>query len=650
MGSRGNWPTCQRQGNRTWRRILGKLLLAAAALSTAANGGESDDLSSLSLEELGSLQVTSVSKSPELLREAAAAIFVITQEDIRRSGATSLAEALRLAPNLRITQQGSSDYVASARGFGGVPDNQNFSNKLLLLIDGRSVYSPLFSGIFLDSQDVMLSDVSRIEVISGPGATLWGANAMNGVINVITRPAWLTTGASVAATAGNQELGLQGRYGGKLGEDGAYRVYAKAFERDALSLDDGSSAGDSWYRGQAGFRVDLTRPGGTATLQGDVYDGANERAGPGSQAISGANLLGRWQTQTERSDFHVQGYFDHVQRGMEVNGVRLQINTLDLEAQQSVLLGSNHRVVWGAGSRFSRYHIVNTASLQFQPPRRGLELWNVFAQDTLSLGPQMKLTMGLKLEHNSYSGWEPQPDARLAWQASSSLLLWAAASRAIRAPTPFDTDVVEIFGGVRFLEGDPEFRAENVMAYETGFRASVSPTFSLSGSVFYNRYDDLRSIELSDTPTFLPLRWGNLMEGHTYGMTAWASWQVTERWRLSPGVSVLQKRLQFKPGSSGIVGTRQAGNDPQAHALLTSSLNLGRNQSLDFSARYVSQMPDPSLPAYTELSARYAWRLSDSWELSVRGLNLLHHHHREYPSPDGFRINRGVFAEARWRP
>jgi iron complex outermembrane recepter protein len=307
-------------------------------------------------------------------------------------------------------------------------------------------------------------------------------------------------------------------------------------------------------------------------------------------------------------------------------------------------------VVWGAGGRFSRYNIVNTASLQFQPPRRGLELWNSFAQDTISLGPQLKLTLGMKFEHNSYSGWEPQPDARLAWQPNSSLLLWAAASRAIRAPTPFDTEVVEILGGIRFLEGNPDFRAENVMAYEAGFRTSISPAFSVSSSFFYNRYDDLRSIELSDTPTFLPLLWGNLMEGHTYGLNAWATWQVTERWRLAPGVSVLQKRLNFKPGSSEIVGTRQAGNDPQAFALLTSTLNLSRNQLLELSARYVSQLPDPALPAYTELSARYAWRMSDSWELSVRGTNLLHAHHREYPAPAGTRIDRGVFAEARWRP
>jgi len=274
----------------------------------------------------------------------------------------------------------------------------------------------------------------------------------------------------------------------------------------------------------------------------------------------------------------------------------------------------------------------------------------VFAQDTVTVSPSVKLTLGLKLEHNSYSGWEPQPDARLAWQTTDALMVWAAASRAIRAPTPFDVDLLERLGGVDFLVGNPQFQPEKVITYEAGFRASVAPTFVLSMSSFYNRYNDLRTIELSSTPTFLPLIWGNLMDGHTYGMTAWAQWQVTPRWRLAPGFALLEKRLDFKPGASGLVGVGQSGNDPHGHALLTSSLDLGRNQSFDVSLRHVARLPDPELPAYTELSARYAWRISDVWELSMRGVNLLHKRHQEYPGGTGTFINRGILAEARWRP
>jgi iron complex outermembrane recepter protein len=644
-----DWQASQQQCNCIRVVITAAWLVLAGAVEPVAGAAESEELSALSLKELGSLQVTSVSKSPELLREAPAAIYVITQDEIQRSGVTSLAEALRLAPNVRITQAGSSNYVLSARGLSGNPDVQNFSNKMLLLIDGRSVYSPLFSGIYLDTQEVMLSDINRIEVISGPGATLWGANAVNGVVNVITNPAYVTDGASAAARGGNQERGMSARYGAKSG-DAAYRVYARAFERDAASLADEDSAGDSWERVQAGFRLDINQPSGTATVQGDVYDGSNERAGPGSQNTSGANLLGRWQRHTGHSEFQTQAYFDHVQRGAPADGARFQVNTFDLEAQQSLRYGGRHQLVWGAGGRFSSYHISNTATLLFLPEERDLQLWNVFAQDTVSLGSAVKLTLGVKFEHNTFSNWEPQPDLRIAWQANDAAMLWAAVSRAIRAPTPFDVDVVERVNGMDFLVGNPDFQAENVITYETGFRTSITPTFLLSLSTFYNRYNDLRTIELDDSTGFLPLRWGNGMEGHTYGATAWAKWQVTDRWRIEPGFTLLRKHLRFKPGASALAGIGQSGNDPRGTALLNSALDLGNNQTFDISLRHVARLPEPALPAYTELSARYAWRVSNEWEVSLRGTNLLHSRHQEYPSPAGMFIHRSVLAEVRWRP
>ena len=625
--------------------------LAAVALPhAAAYGAESEELARLSLQQLTDIQVTSVSKAPQLLSAAPASIYVITQQDIQRSGVTSLADALRLAPNLRLTQMGSNRYSLSARGFSTRPDVQSFSNKLLMLIDGRSVYSPLFSGIDLDVQDVVLADIARIEVISGPGATLWGANAMNGVVNVITQPSYLTGGASMVATAGSDEQDVSLRYGGSLGADGDFRVYGKAFQRDAMERVDGSSAEDSWSRAQGGFRMDFTRGSGTLTLQGDIYGGSNERPGPDSQSTSGANLLSRWQVQAGRSSFQLQAYFDHVDRDAPSDGVPYVVNTWDFEAQQGVPLGARHQLVWGAGARLYDYHIRNSASLLFEPSAATLQIWNLFAQDTISLAPTLKLTAGMKLEHNSYTGWEPQPDVRLAWQASDSTMLWTAASWAIRAPTPLDADVIEKVGGVVFLQGKPDFRSEHVTTYETGFRSALSPVFSLSMSAFYNHYDDLRSVEPAGSGAFLPVHWDNLLAGHTYGMTTWANWQVADWWRLSPGLVLLRKRLHFQEGSSGLLGAGQSGNDPQGHGLLTSAMNVGDDVTLDITLRHVAKLPEPALPAYTEMSARFAWQLSRSWELSLRGINLLHKSHLEYPDPDGVKIGRSAMAEVRWRP
>jgi iron complex outermembrane receptor protein len=620
--------------------------LALVALPVLATGGE---LSDMTLEELGRITVTSVSRGPQPLNEAPAAIFVITHDDIVRSGATTLADAMRLAPNLSITQLGSSNFSAATRGFGTRVDTQSFSNKLLVLIDGRSVYSPLYSGVYLDTQDVPLEDIDRIEVISGPGATLWGANAVNGVINVITRPSYLTTGTTVAAAAGNVEHRVLAQYGSGADDDFSYRAYGKAFERGAMRLADGSSAVDGWHRAQAGFRIDVAHDGGAVVVQGDAYRGTNDRAGPGSQDVDGANLLARWEGKVGGSHLRLQGYADHVGAKAPAGGTALRQNTLDLEAQQSFELGWRQQIVWGAGARVHRYHISDTPSFLFDPSRRTLQIWNLFAQDTIEVVDSLKLTLGVKFEHNSFTGWEPQPDLRIAWRATASTLLWGAASRAVRSPTPFDTDVIERLGGADYLVGNKDFRSEKVMAYEAGVRTNVSRSLSLSVSAFYNEYDDLRTIEPSGTPEFIPLHWDNLMEGHSFGASTWATLQMGQWWRLTPGVALLEKRLRQKPSASALLDTGQSGNDPSAHALLNSSMDIGPTR-LDFTLRHVAKLPDPALHAYTELTARLAWQASPSLEVSVAGNNLLHARHEEYPTPEGEMIRRSVLLEARWSP
>lgn len=619
---------------------------ALASQAKAMTPAASDALLRMSLEELSNVEVMSVSKSARALSAAPAAIYVISRDDIARSGATSIPEVLRLAPNIRITQLTSSNHVASARGLGGNPDLQNFSNKLLLLIDGRSVYTPLFSGIYFDAQDVVLADVERIEVISGPGATLWGANAMHGVVNIITRSASQTTGTLLHAGAGDLEQRLTARYGAPAGEAGAYRVYAKAFERGSMELADGSSARDRWERVQGGFRYDRQSGDTTLTVQGDAYHANEDQRSAGEVSISGANALLRWERSFDRSRLQVQTYYDRTERDAPVDGAAFELDTFDVELQH-VFTGAVHEIVWGAGVRVHDYDITNSAALMFLPPARTLTLGNVFAQDTMSLGENFRLTLGLKLENDPYASWTPLPDVRLSWAPSASTFFWASGSRAIRSPTPFDVDVVENIGPTVFLTGNADFETEKVTAYEIGYRGQLSPSVTLSTSVFYNEYDDLRTIEPA-AGTFLPLRWDNLMEGHTRGAEAWATIEAARWWRISPGVRYLEKSLRFKREASGLLGLAQAGNDPEWQASLRSSMDFGPAVTFDLLLRHVDELPDPLTADYTELSARVGFRVSESLEIALSGFNLLDSRHREYAAPNGVEIRRSVFADLRF--
>jgi iron complex outermembrane receptor protein len=629
---------------------LASLLALPAGAQFMAEGGDPlSQLSRMSLQELARVEVTSVSKAAQSLSSAPASIYVITHEEIERAGVLSIPEALRLAPNLQIEQVNSHEYQISARGLGGHLEYQNFSNKILILIDGRSVYNPLFSGVSYDAQDVVMDDIDRIEVISGPGATLWGANAMNGVINIITRRAQETTGGLVRASAGDQENAISARFGGDFGDGDAFRVYAKTFDRGPSELQNGQSAGDRWHKVQAGFRVDLgsATDADRFTIQGDYQDVTENAGASGDAGFTQHDLSGRWEHDGRRADSRLQVFIDSTDRGPAPSGAAFTLDTYDFDFQQSLELGGRHRVVWGVGRRYNDYDITRTPTLRFAPEHRTLELTNVFGQDTIALGEEWKLTLGLKFEENSYSGWSTLPDVRLAWSPSDHTLMWASAARAIRSPTPFDTDVEEWADGlVLFIEGDPGFKPEKVNACEIGYRSQPHASISWSLSTFYNDYDDLRTIEPA-SGGFLPLRWGNLMEGSAYGAEVWANWQVTQWWRLSPGFRNLHKRLRFSDGASGLLGVQQAGNDPGKRATLKSSMDFGR-WSLDAMLRYVGKLPSPQNPAYTEMDARLAWRASEALELSIVGTNLLDERHSEYALPTASEIRRSVYAQLRW--
>jgi iron complex outermembrane receptor protein len=639
----------------SWCLSFGAVLwsMASVAMSQAApppgieeDMGGGDPLKRLmrmSLEELSNVEVTSVSKTAQTLSSAPASIYVITREEILRAGAQSVPEALRLAPNLQVTQLSSTDYEIGARGFGSNREAQNFSNKILILIDGRSVYNPLFSGVSYDALDLLMDDVDRIEVISGPGATLWGSNAMNGVINIITRRAEDTQGNLLHVTMGEQEAALAVRHGGTFG-GGAFRAYAKAFDRGPSEIA-GQSAGDRWKRVQGGIRSDFQRGDSLFTVQGDLQHATLNKGALPEVEFDQFNVLGRWEQQGERVNTRLQLYFDRTDRGHPPSGVAFDLDSYDVDFQQSMGLGSRHQLVWGIGRRYNEIDIENTATLFFEPSSRTLELTNLFAQDTMRLNDELKLTAGIKFERNSYSGWSTLPDLRLSWAPDEQTLIWAAGAQAVRAPTPFDVDVRETFGGPLLLSGNPDFKTEKVWAYELGYRAQPDSRISWSASAFYNEYDDLRSVEATAV-TFFPLWWDNLIEGSTYGVEIWGNWQVNPWWRLSPGFRSLHKRLRFSEGATAILDLNQAGNDPTSQGSLKSAMNFGRF-SVDAMLRYVGKLPSPAARDYTELSTRIAFQASEKLEVSLSGFNLLDDTHLEYAAPTGNGIRRTIQAELR---
>lgn len=622
------------------------LILLALLSVRPAQAAEPDllDLTGLSIEELGEIEISSVSKRAEPLNAAPAAIYVITRDDIVRAGATRIPEMLRLAPNLQVAQFSSTSYAISARGF-----NANFANKLLVLIDGRSVYSPIYSGVYWDVQNVVPDDIERIEVISGPGATLWGANAVNGVINIITRRSSDTQGGVLSLGAGNRELTGSLRYGGSLTEDLSYRAYVTGFKHDAVTTRAGASAGDRWSVPQGGFRFDWAPGENTFTLQGDFYEGTEHRPAPPNEVVSGANVTARWSRSLgERSNLQVQFYYDRARRLTEAPSSGFTVETYDVYLQHSLPLGRWNDIVWGGGYRVMRDDVKGNAIAFFQPASRTLHLSNGFIQDTITLSESVRLTLGLKLEDDPYSGSEILPNARLAWEINDNAMIWSAVSRAVRAPTRFDTDLVQMFGPIVFLTGNANFKSEKLIAYELGARVSPTSQTSFSLSAFYNVYDDLRTVEATPTTVF-PLFWDNLMKGDVYGAEAWGSSQLTDWWRVTAGFNVLFKDLSFKPGTSGLIGVEQAGNDPDYQFSIGSSLNFAPEVTLDAQFRHVASLPNPAVPAYTELNMRLNWRVTPYLDLSIAGFNLLHARHQEARTDTMDNVvERSFVVQTRW--
>jgi iron complex outermembrane receptor protein len=626
------------------RRALSVACALAALFLAPARAAElqTASLADLSLEQLANIEVTSVSKRAERLTDAPASIFVITNEDIRRSGVRTLPEALRLAPNLQVAGVNATKYAISARGF-----NNAIGNKLLVLIDGRTVYTPLFSGVFWDQQDVMLEDVERIEVVSGPGATLWGVNAVNGVINIITRPARDTQGVLAAAGLGNRDGGAAFRYGGKFTSDGHFRVYGKTSRLENTERANGQSVPDGWKMEQAGFRADWRSATDGFTLQGDTYSGRSEASAVGTLQIppvtaSGANLLGRWTRQLSGgSDIRVQAYLDYTDRDDPLF-YRPRADVFDIDFQHGIPLGS-HRLLWGGGYRRARDDVgAGIAFSRFIPENSQLDYVNLFVQDEIKLTKTVELTAGIKFERNDYTGWEYLPSLRLTWKPEDRQLVWGAVSRAVRAPSRLDREVFFPPAGPFVIRGGPNFESEVANVFEIGYRAQPSGSLTYSITAFRHDWDKLRSATNPPVPIFLV----NEIDGFVNGVEAWATFQPTRGWRLSGGFTTLHEKLTFKPGNNETLA-----NDPDQQWMLRSMFNLTERHEFDVMVRRVGSLPFQRVAAYTAFDARLGWKVSREVELSLTVQNLADPGHAESgAAPGRSELGRSAFLKLLWRP
>lgn len=585
------------------------------------------DLSQLSIEELAQIPVRSASKREEPLAAAPTALYVITGEEIARSPANSLTEVLRLAPNLHVQQVNARDHAISARGFNGYET----SNKLLVVMDGRSLYSTLHSGVFWELRQPLLEDIEQIEVISGSGGTLYGPNAVNGVINITTRDARDTIGGLARGTLGNNEHTLGARYGFAVGANSAVRVYGNAFDRDGLRDGLGPDIDDGYSGYRLGFRLDSGFGANVLTLSGDLFENDSDVvAGDGDR---GGNVTLRWGREIdERSSLHVQAYYDHFRRRFQLVADALEV--LDFETQYNRSEGA-HEIVAGFGVRTTRDQFINNANVfALDPTSRRLWILNGFVQDRFALTPELSLTLGLKLERSSFSGVELLPNLRLAWQPDPSHLLWGAVSRAVRTPSRIDRNLI----ASPFLVAATEFRSEKLIAFEAGYRGQPTSTTSVSVSAFFNLYDDIRTAEIIAIP--VQVRLSNSLTGHTYGVEAWGNWQALPWWRLSAGINLLGKSFRLEPGATDTTGAAALGDDPSYQVLLRSSMNLGESVTLDLGLRAVDGLETPAIPAYVEAETRLGWRIGDQLELFVAGSNLFRRTHAESNDP-----NRAQLAE-----
>lgn len=622
-----------------------------------------DRMKSMSLEELMDIEVTLVSRHPEKLSEAASAVQVIRREDIRRSGATNLPEALRLASNLHVARLDGREWAISARGF-----NNTAANKLLVMIDGRTVYTPLYSGVFWDAQFVLLEDIDRIEVISGPGGTLWGSNAVNGVINIVTRSAKDTQGGFVSAGGGTQVRDfVQGRFGEKLGKDGFYRVYGQSLNQKgtvfSTGKDEGREANNGSGIAQGGFRADWSPsdPGSDHfTLQGDAYEGRYGERTSGTD-VNGQNIIGRWtHVISAESDFQMQAYFDHTWRKSTLApgfAFAAELLTYDFEFHHRFRLSGRHNILWGAGTRFLFDEEKNFPFLAFLPAKKDLYRDNAFVQDEITLLPdRVKLTLGTKIESESYDGLNFQPAARASWTPDKSQTLWASASKAVRTPSRIDVDFYAprppVNPSTLKFAGSPDFGSEKLLAYELGYRIQPIDAISLALACFYNQYDDMRSVEMPNPDPLNPtVEFLNGLAGDSRGAEFSGRVQAFPWWTLRAGYTYLEKDIWTKAGHVDFTNPRGEWNDPSHRISFQSMTDLPAGFQLNVTGLYVDDLPRPAVQGRFAYDAGLSW-VRGNIEVSLQGRNLADDRDPEFAVKDRAiqEVPRSVYGRIAWRP
>jgi len=665
---------------------LGSLMSSAAALlivgsgcpALAATDVNANEYLDLDITQLMHITVSSVAKRDQRLVDAAAAVFVISQEDIRRSGVTSVADALAMAPGIQVAQISASKWSVSSRGFAGY-----LSNKLLVLIDGRSVYSPLYSGVFWDSNNVMLEDVERIEVVRGPGGTVWGANAVNGVVNIITKKAEDTQGGLIRVGVGDREsLTTAARYGGRLSETASGRFYAMMDTFGSNSLaGSGADANDGWQPLQAGFRVDGNPAGNKEwTLQGDLYKNSGDQkiapywtsTSPFQLAIdedvnvSGGNLLARWRQElTADSALTVQAYLDDTKRDELL--FNWQYGTVDFDLQYETMLGQRQRLTLGGGYRSIESEI--SENFQIWAPDRHDALYSAFLQDEINLvRNSIWLTLGSKYEHNDYTGSEWQPSAKLLWKPGPDHSLWASASRAVVTPTVLQQDAQIVVGVIPSpfvtalsFTGTPGCEAEKLWAYEAGYRWQARSNLSFDLALFHNDYDDLFTVMPSATsPDIL---WVNGVSGANQGLELSVDWQATSRLSFFLAYAYLDAHLSADDWvASEFASERYNQGSPQHQVSLRTSIHLADNWRLNLWGRHIdrattwdqSQQPWLAIEIddYFLFDANLVWTPNRHLELMLAGQNLVNsgqlQYRSEYSTP-ATEIERGVYGKLTWR-
>ncbi len=616
-----------RKGERRWRRAAA--LATVLAISSAAgiparavaSVPEVEELRGLSIEQLSNVDVTGVFKRPEALSKTPASVYVITREEIRRSGARTLPEALRLAPNLEVTRLNANAYSIQARGFNLF----QLSNKMLVEVDGRTLYTPLHAGVFWDQQQIPIGDIDRIEVIDGPGGTVWGANAVNGVINIVTRDAHDTQGVYGKVDVGSLDDGATAQYGGKFGANGAYRVYGMGLNNGSFKTRTGGDLIDNLHARQGGFRSDWKGGGGTYNLSGDVFDNTESS---GIVAASGGNLTGHWTRHLDKgSTLTLQAFYDQVNRSQQ--GVADDLNTLDIEGRHNLDLGRNE-IVYGGGYRFYHSHYATTVTpgtftFVLSPQNENVQLLSLFAEDSFKLRPDLTFTFGSKFEYSTFSGSEVMPSARVGWQFETDHLLWAAISRAVRTPSILDRDIVSTFP---LLErAGSNYGSESVIAYELGYRGRPTDRSTLSVTFYDDVYSDLRV--LTTDPNTGLLEFGNAQRGFIDGMETWGDYRVTARWRLMAGLTLLSKHLTLTDNAVTTSLIQHQGADPEYQVFLRSYLDITPDVEFDVTLRRIDALKATVVPAYTGLDIHLGWHVTDRIELALVGQNLVAADHVE---------------------